>query len=398
MTGEACSEIGMADTSVHEKLTVDGEQMNVLGDCAPGYQKVLDAVVANFRERGELGASICVYRDGRKMVDLWGGHRDPAREQVWASDTIVSMASVVKGMLAFALHMLADRGKLNYDAPVAQYWPEFAAEGKERITVRQAISHHAAIHFIDAALPGDFYRWDRMVAAIARQKPEWPPGTRGVYHTVSIVFVLGKLIQCASGEYPWEFFRREVTERLGVDYHLRFTEAERARYCQNYDTEWFVREAKIPPDVMARFFAGKGDVSQVLTPEEQAAMPYQLSGGNARGTARLFACASMDGELDGIRLLSARTIDLMTQVQWYEKCAVWGTPMRTALGFLVNDPAFFYIGPNPQAFGTAGSGGSFAMADRDNRVAVGYSINRYWPALALGDRARAVIDAVYRSL
>jgi CubicO group peptidase (beta-lactamase class C family) len=398
MTGEARSETGTADTSVHERLIVDGGRVSVLGDCAPGYQKVLDAVVANFRERGELGASVCVYRDGSKVVDLWGGHRDPAREQVWASDTIVSMASVVKGMLAFALHMLADRGKLSYDAPVAQYWPDFAAAGKERITVRQAISHHAAIHFIDAARPGDFYRWDRMVAAVARQKPEWAPGTRGVYHTVSIVFVLGKLIQCVSGEYPWDFFRREVTERLGVDYHLRCTEAERVRYCQNYDTEWFVQDAKIPPDVMARFFAGKGDVSQVLTPEEQSAVPYQLSGGNARGAARLFACASMDGELDGIRLLSARTIDLMTEVQWYEKCAVWGTPMRTALGFLVNDPEFFYIGPNPNAFGTAGSGGSFAMADRNNRIAVGYSINRYWPALALGERARAVIDAVYRSL
>ncbi len=388
----------MVVAPIHQKLTVDGQQVSILGECVEGYEPVLDAFTANFHERGELGASVCVYRSGRKVVDLWGGHRDPGRQQVWESNTIVSMASVVKGMLAFALHMLADRGKLSYDAPVAQYWPEFAIEGKGRITVRQAISHHAAIHFVDAAEPGDFFRWDRMVAAIARQKPEWLPGTRGVYHTVSIVFVLGKLIQCASGEYPWDFFRREVTERLGVDYHIRLTDAERARYSQNYDTERFISDAKIPPEVMARFFAGRGDFSQVLTPEEQRAMPYQLSGGNARGAARLFAFASMDGELDGIRVLSARTIDLMTAVQWHEKCAVWGTPMRTALGILLNDPEFFYIGPNPRAFGTAGAGGSFAMADRDNRIAVGYSVNRYWPALALGDRARTLIDAVYRSL
>jgi CubicO group peptidase (beta-lactamase class C family) len=388
----------MVDAPIHKNLAVDGQQVSILGECMEGYEPVLDAFIANFRERRELGASVCVYHGGRKVVDLWGGHRDPARQQVWESNAIVSMASVVKGMLAFALHMLADRGKLNYDAPVAQYWPEFASEGKERITVRQAISHHAAIHFVDAAKPGDFFRWDRMVAAIARQKPEWPPGTRGVYHTVSIVFVLGKLIQCVSGEYPWDFFRREVTERLGVDYHIRLAETERARYGQNYDTERFISDARIPPEVMTRFFAGRGDFTQVLTPEEQRAMPYQLSGGTARGAARLFAFASMDGELQGIRVLSPRTIDLMTEVQWHEKCAVWGTPMRTALGILLNDPEFFYIGPNPRAFGTAGAGGSFAMADRDQRIAVGYSINRYWPALALGDRARTLIDAVYRSL
>lgn len=388
----------MADVPVQVALEADGRQVRIAGECAPGFEPVLDAFAGNFRERGELGASVCVYRQGRKLVDLWGGHRDPARQQAWEADTMVSMASVVKGMLAFALHMLADRGALSYDAPVAQYWPEFAAAGKERITVRQAISHHAAIHLVDAAEPGDFFRWERMVAAIARQRPQWPPGTRGVYHTVSSVFILGKLIQCASGEYPWDFFRREVTERLGVDYHIRLTEAQRRRFCQNYDTEHFVRDARIPPDILPRFLAGMGDYTRVLTVAEQQAMPYRVSGGTARGPARLFAFASMDGELDGIRVLSPRTIELMTEVQWHEKCAVWGTPMRTALGLLLNDQEFFYIGPNPHAFGTAGAGGSFAMADRDNRLAVGYSLNRYWPALALGDRARSLIDAVYRSL
>jgi len=388
----------MADTRVHVELAVEGRQVSIAGECAAGFEPALDAFVANFRQRGELGASLCVYREGRKVVDLWGGHTDPARRQPWEAGTMVSMASVVKGMLAFALHMLADRGALSYDEPVARYWPEFAAEGKERITVRQVISHHAAVHLVDAAEPGDYFRWDRMVAAIARQRPQWPAGTRGVYHTVSSVFILGKLIQCASGEYPWDFFRREVTGRLGVDYHIRLTEAERRRFCQNYDTEHFVRDAKIAPDILPRFLAGMGDYTRVLTAEEQREMPYKLSGGTARGAARLFAFASMNGELDGIRVLSPRTIELMTEVQWYEKCAVWGTPMRTALGILVNDPDFFYIGPNPKAFGTAGAGGSFAMADRDNRLAVGYSLNRYWPALALGDRARTLIDAVYRSL
>jgi CubicO group peptidase (beta-lactamase class C family) len=380
-----------------ETVTIADQHVAISGFFEPRYQPVFDAFVANFRERRELGAAVAIYKDGRKAVDLWAGHLDEARQRRWEEHSIVSMASVVKGMLAFALHMLADHGKISYDEPVATYWPEFAQNGKERITVRQAISHHAALHFIDAAQPGDYFRWDRMVAAIAEQKPEWEPGTRGVYHTISIMFILGKLIQCVSGEYPWNFFRREVTEQLGVEYNLRLTDRELPLYGLDFETAHFINDASIPAEVMSRFFAGMGDAKQ-FTPEELQARPLQVSAGNARGGAKLFAFAAMDGELDGVRVLSPRTIELMTEVQWHEKCAVWGTPMRTALGLLLNDPEFFYIGPNPNAFGTAGGGGSFAFADRENRMSMGYSLNRWWPALALGDRARALVDAAYKSM
>lgn len=388
----------MTDARLIETVELNGQRVPMTGNCVPAYQGVYDAFVANFRERGEVGAAVCVYKDGQKVVDLWGGHRDPPRTQPWAEDTIVGMASVVKGMLAFALHMLADRGRIDYDAPVAKYWPEFAQAGKGRITVRQAISHHAAIHFTDHAKPGDFWRYDRIVHAIELQQPEWEPGTRGVYHTLTIIPILEELIRRVSGMPAWDFFRKEVTEALGVDYHIHLTAAEVARYCPDYETEHFFRNAPIPPDVMARFLGSTGNPATDLSDEERAGLPFLMAGGNARGAARLFAFAAMDGELDGVRVLSPRTIDLMTEVQWHEKCAVWGTPMRTALGLLLNDPEFFYIGPNPNAFGTAGGGGSFAMADRDHGLAVGYSLNSWWPALALGDRARALIDAVYASL
>ncbi len=393
--------MGTTILPVLDRVMVDGAEVSIHGECGPGYGPVLAAFVDNFRSRRELGASVCVYKDGKKVVDLWGGHRDPQRTNVWTEDTIVGMASVVKGMLALGLHMLADQGKISYDLPVAEYWPEFAQNGKERVTVRQAISHHAGIPFCDACQPGDFFRWDTFVAAIAKQKPEWQPGTRGCYHTLTIFPILGHLIERVSGQRAWDYFREQVTNRLGVDYHFRMQAAELARFSPDVDTEYFFKDSPAPPDVWARFMKPVGDYLRMadnLTPDELAQLPLLMAGGNARGVARMFAFAAMDGALDGIRILSPKTIDLMTEVQWYDKCAVWGSPMRTALGLLLNDPAFFYIGPNLNAFGTAGGGGSFGMADRENRLSMAYSLNRWWPALALGDRARAVVDSVYASL
>jgi len=383
-----------------DKIDVNGHAVAINGEYASGFEPVLAAFIENFRERHELGASFCIYQNGNKVVDLWAGHRDPERTQEWTQDTLVGMASVVKGMLAMALHMLADQGKISYDAPVAQYWPEFAQNGKGAVTVRQAISHQAAIHYCDAAEPGDKFRWDRFVAAVAKQKPEWEPGTRGVYHTLTIIPVLGHLIECVSGQRPWDFFREQVTNKLGVDYHIRMQPTELGRFSPDYETEAFFNDAPAPPEVMARFFKPIGDptnLDSVLTPEELANVPFQSAGGTARAGARFFAFAAMDGELDGVRIFSPETINLMTEVQWDEPCAVWGTPMATALGLLGNN-SFFYVGPNPKAFGTAGAGGSFAMADRQNRLSVGYSLNSWWKALALGDRARALIDATYASL
>ncbi len=382
---------------VLDTVEVDGKRLDVQGECATAFEPVLRTFVENFRDRRELGASYCVYQEGKKVVDIWAGHRDPERTQDWAEDTLVGMASVIKGMLAMALHMLADQGKISYSAPVAEYWPEFAQDGKEEITVRQAISHHAAVHFCDAAEPGDMYRWNNFVAAVAKQEPEWKPGTRGVYHTLTIVPIMGHLIECVSGQRAWDFFREQVTDRLGVDYHIRMQAEELARFSGDYETEAFFDEAPASPEVMARFFKPIGDpaaIGSVLTPEELADIPFQSAGGTARAGARLFAFAALDGELEGVRIFSPETIDLMTEVQWDEPCAVWGTPMATALGLLRNN-SFFYVGPNPRAFGTAGAGGSFAMADRENRLSVGYSLNRWWKALALGDRARALIDATY---
>jgi CubicO group peptidase (beta-lactamase class C family) len=207
----------------HALTTVeaDGKTFPIEGEIDDGYGRIVDAFAANFRQRRELGAGFCLYNAGRKVVDIWAGHRDPARSVAWTGDTMVGMASVVKGMMAMGLHLLAERGRIDYDQPVAAYWPEFAQNGKERITVRQAIGHHAAIPYADACQPGDFFRYQPFVDAVAAQKPEWPPGTRGCYHTLTIFPIIAELTRRVSGEMASDFFRREITEKPGVDYHLK---------------------------------------------------------------------------------------------------------------------------------------------------------------------------------
>ena len=168
---------------------------DVQGECAPEFSAVRDAFAENFESREELGASVCVYAEGRKVVDLWGGFEDAGRTAPWRKETIVNMMSVFKGVIALCVHMLAERGKLRLDEPVATYWPEFAQGGKAAITVKQLMSHQAGLIYPDHAPEGSYFDWDVMISALERQTPEWPPGSRGAYHSSTYVFLGG----CAAG-------------------------------------------------------------------------------------------------------------------------------------------------------------------------------------------------------
>ena len=153
--------------------------IQVEGGCHSDFSSVEETFRENFASRSELGAAVCVYKDGEKIVDLWGGHRDEARTQPWTEHTIVLMSSIAKSMSALSVHMLVDRGQVSLDEPVARYWPEFAQSGKENILLRHTISHQCGVIFCDAAKPGDFFDYPAQVAAIAVQEPAWPAGSQG---------------------------------------------------------------------------------------------------------------------------------------------------------------------------------------------------------------------------
>jgi CubicO group peptidase (beta-lactamase class C family) len=149
------------------------------GECDRGYLAVRDEFEANFRRRNEIGAAVCVYKDGQKVVDLWGGYKDRERTQPWQADTIVIMSSLAKSMCALCVHILLDRGQIDFDAPVADYWPEFAAAGKQTVLIRHVLSHTCGVIFCDAATEGSIFRWDEQIRAIEQQAPAWEPGTDG---------------------------------------------------------------------------------------------------------------------------------------------------------------------------------------------------------------------------
>ena len=201
----------------------------VHGVCDSKFEAVRHEFEANFG-RGEVGASVHMIVDGQPVVDLWGGTADPATGKTWDADTIVLIWSSTKGATAICAHILADRGLLDLDAPVAQYWPEFAQNGKEKITVRMLLNHQAGLCAISEPLsPGAFYDWDAMTAALARQKPWWEPGTRNGYHAYTFGWLVGEVVRRVSGKSLGTFFKEEVAEPLGIDFWIGLPEAIEAR-------------------------------------------------------------------------------------------------------------------------------------------------------------------------
>ena len=201
----------------------------VHGECDDRFAQVGAAFARNFRDHGEVGAALCVYQHGRKVVDLWGGLKDRVSAVPWDADTMVCMMSVAKGISAVALAMAYDRGLVDLDAPVSRYWPAFAAAGKADITVRQAGSHLAGIPVADAAPDGAFYDYEAMKTAIAAQVPLWQPGEKQVYHSATIGHIFGAILEGATGKRLSRFLREDLAGPLGADYAIGLTPEEIVR-------------------------------------------------------------------------------------------------------------------------------------------------------------------------
>ncbi|MCZ6822487.1 MAG: serine hydrolase, partial [Deltaproteobacteria bacterium] len=191
------------------------------GTCARGFERVRDAFGACFGQHAEVGAAVCVYLDGEPVVDLWGGYADREQRTPWQRDTLALVFSATKGVTAACVHRLSEQGKLDLDAPVASYWPEFAAAGKESITVRQLISHQAGLPAVRKTLaPADIFDWDLMVQALAEEEPWWKPGSQHGYHPVTYGFLVGEVIRRVAGRSVGQMFREDVAEPLEADFHI----------------------------------------------------------------------------------------------------------------------------------------------------------------------------------
>lgn len=400
-------------------LEARGNTFELAGHVAPGFEAVAEAFAINFRDEDELGAACAVVLDGETVVDLWGGHASADGSRAWQRHTTVCMMSVAKGITGIAFNMLADRGLVDFDAPVADYWPEFAAAGKADVTVRMLLDHTAAIPVLttDTMWPGGFFDREAYVRALEVQEPLWQPGTRAAYHVHNQGFLLGEVMRRVTGLTVGPFLREHVTGPLGAEYWIGgMSAAEQAQVAQ------------VLPNTGARLFAAKDQAlpERPTTPEgwqdgavlrsfaflQNPAEPWAqtmnspkwreveiASGsghGNARGVARIYGATV--AEVDGVRLLSPAQLEAMIAMQHDQVELLQDRPYRQANGVLLNTREAVYMGPNPRAFGHHGIGGSAGFGDPDARLGFSYCCNRMHAVGDNGPRARRLIDALYSCL
>ena len=378
--------------------------VEISGHCAPRFAKVKDAFAKNFAVGGEVGASFAATLDGELVVDLWGGSADAAGSRPWQRDTIANVWSTTKAMNALCAHMLVDRGLLDLDAPVARYWPEFAAAGKERLPVRYVLSHQAGLAGLSEPMPAEgVLDWARMTRALAAQAPLWEPGTRSGYHALTIGFLVGELLRRIDGRTLGEFFRREVAEPLGAEFWIGLPESEEPRVAEMIppDPPQPLVEPPAADDPNAAFKRALGSpaVTQSIanTRAWRAAEISAANGqANARGAARAMAALACGGTLDGVRLLSEATANGALAEQCYGRDLVLG-PMRWGLGFMLVSKDL-PLSPNPRTCGHGGWGGSFALADLDARVSLAYVMNRMSRGTTGDKRLGRLLRALYGGL
>ncbi|KRB52661.1 serine hydrolase [Phenylobacterium sp. Root700] len=358
----------------------------------PAFAPVKDAFAANFDANApfpELGAAVSVFLDGRCVVDLWGGVADAATSRPWAPDTLVNVWSTTKGVMALALARLVGDGLLSYDAPVARYWPEFAAAGKGEATVGQALSHQIGLNgFAEETTVEDFGDWDLVTGRLARQAPFWPPGTDTSYHAMTYGFLAGEIARRVTGSTPRDLIADLFAGPLDLDLQIGVMEAHWSR----------IAPLTPPPesgaDVQIDSIALKGVLNPALAGDtanradwRRAQIPAGNGHATARSLAKLWGAVANGGELDGVRVLSPESINAMQVVRSDRPDRLLGAGDWGA-GVMINRDSLF--GPGPRAFGHCGWGGSFGYADPDLRIGVGYTPNRMFGSILHDPRGVAL--------
>jgi CubicO group peptidase (beta-lactamase class C family) len=385
---------------------------NVDGSVAPDFDEVRTEFERNFSERGDIGAAVAVYWRGEKVVDLWGGRRAPEGDAPWDRGTMVVVQSVTKGLSAMTLAVANARGWLDYEAPVALYWPEFAQNGKAAVTVRQLLGHEAGLVLLDERLTNEKLRdLDYVARLLAGQKPAWPPGTRYGYHTMTLGLYMQELIRRVDPAHRTlgRFFHEEIAVPLGLEFYIGLPPeipAERLATIKTL-TPWrgllALRYTPIavtmkmirPGSLLRRSFMGLS-----ADPNDRRYLEVEVPAGNGVGTARAIARAYSCFAEGGAELgITPETFAHIAEPPVVSRPVdeVLGVPSYFSLGFLRPGPDIAF-GSSPRAFGAPGAGGSFAFADPDARLAYAYVMNKLDFYLEDDPREKALRDAVYRAI
>jgi CubicO group peptidase (beta-lactamase class C family) len=397
------------------------------GSVAPGFEAVRTEFERNFTRRGEIGAAVAAYWHGEKVVDLWGGRRTPTGDAPWNEDTMVVVMSTTKGLSAMTLALANARGWLDYDAPVARYWPEFAQNGKATVTVRQLLGHEAGLVLLDEQLTLEKLRdLDYMSRLLARQQPAWPPGTRHGYHTMTLGLYMQEVIRHVDPAHRTlgHFFRDEIAFPLGspapegrggrgvrtpLDFYIglppeipdeRLARVKtlspwRGLLALRYTPVAVTMKMIRPGSLLRRSFVGLS-----ADPNDRGYLEAEVPAGNGVGTARAIARAYSAFAEGGAELgLTPETFARVTAVPHVAAAVdeVLGIPSYFSLGFLRTGPDVWF-GSSQRAFGAPGAGGSFAFADPDAHVGFAYVMNKLDFYLTNDPREKALRDALYRAI
>jgi CubicO group peptidase (beta-lactamase class C family) len=383
------------------------------GTTASGFEGVRDAFDANFAKGLEIGGSFSAYHRGEKVVDLWGGTADVATNRPWDERTLALVFSTTKGATAICANKLAQEGALDVDAPVAKYWPEFAAGGKSDIPVKFLLSHQAGLAWVDGEMTLDeALSWDPVVDALAQQVPHYEPGSQHGYHATTYGWLVGELIRRVSGKSVGTYFHDEVAAPLGLDFWIGLPESEEARVAPlvggladpaiNADPEVrkLIADIMGPDTVLGKALFAPGGA--FADPEvwnsralHAAEVPAANGIGDARSLARMYAACI--GSVDGVRLLTDGQLRLATtQLTTGPNTVLLDMDIQFGLGFMLRSSLIELGGP--RSFGHFGAGGSVGWADPDADLSFGYVMNRMDMGLAGDARSYDLIRACYAAI
>lgn len=375
--------------------------MKIHGFFDDRFDRVRQAFESNFDAGKELGASLAVTQNGKFIVDLWAGDAD-SRGTPWQENTIVNVYSTTKTMAAICVLMLADQKALNLSDPVARYWPEFAQGGKQDVTLAHVMSHSAGLSGFDPPLENveELYDWDAICQHLAAQSPWWEPGSQSGYHAITQGYLQGEIVRRVSGRSLGTFFREEVAEPLGADFHIGLDPAHDHRVGElQPPAQGLAATGAEPGSIADRTFAGAAIDATEPRGEawRRAEIPAAGGIGNARSVARIHSALACGGTVDGVSLMSESGVDTILEEQIRGVDLVFGVPMVFGMGFGLNDPAL-PISPNERAFFWGGWGGSLAIIDLDAGISIAYVMNKMAPDL-MGDlRGGSIAAAVYQAL
>ena len=373
------------------------------GTCDERFEVAREVLSGALDAGDDLGASVAVTLDGEPVVDLWGGWADVARERPWGRDTITNVWSTTKTMTALAALLLVERGELDVHAPVARYWPEFAANGKEGVEVRHLLSHTSGVSGWEQPVRiEDVFDWERSTSMLAAQAPWWEPGRASGYHALDQGHLVGEVIRRITGTGLRTFFAEEIARPLGADFQIGLDPADADRVSDVVPPPpmAFDLEALGTDSIAVKTFTGPlVDASIACTEAWRAADIGAANGhGNARSVARIQSVVANGGEVGGVRLLSPKTIDLIFEQQSDGVDLVIGLPLRFGIGYALPSPAAVPSVPEGKICFWGGWGGSVVVVDLDRRMTIAYMMNKMHQGIIGNTTSASLLTAIYRSL